>query len=233
MKANFCSQSAFSGTAPPFCSRGKDQVSSCISLIPTLTGWSWTGVNARSHRGDHPSPRLYGHMLLPHLWKDSARCKFQVDSLWKAWATLRSILMGLLSTAHLIQQPGCLAASPGSELQVPPDGKNCWLQELQSSYTSSAWTSSLTWQIRDGEPAREAVWLPVQSTTLHDIATPPKCCAHSFHIRLDVCPPTPQSRSMHKPVYLLKCSKLNTQAFRSFYLTPQYFLSLDQGFALL
>ena len=127
----------------------------------------------------------------------------------------------------------CLAASPGSEWQIPPDGKNCWLQELQNSYMSSACTSSLTWQIRNGEPEREAVWLPVQSTTPHDITTPPKCCAHSFHIRLNVCPPTHQSRPIDKPVYLLKCSKLNTQAFRSFYLTHQYFLSLGQGFALL
>lgn len=188
MKANFCSQPAFSGTAPPFCSLGKDQVSSCVLLIPTLTGCSWTGVNARSHRGDHPFPRVYGHMLLTLLWKDTARFKYQVDLLWKAWGTLRSILMGPLSICTWSR---CLAASPGSEWQIPPDGENCWLQELQSSYTLSAWTCSLTWQIGNGEPEREAVWLPVQSSTPHDTTTPPRCCARSFHIRFNVRPPHP------------------------------------------
>ena len=187
MKANFCSQPAFSGTAPPFCSLGKDQVSSCVLLIPTLTGCSWTGVNARSHRGDHPFPRVYGHMLLTLLWKDTARCKYQVDLLWKAWGTLRSILMGPLSICTWSR---CLAASPGSEWQIPPDGENLTSRAAEFLHVIRldllAHLTDREWRAWEGGSLTAS---PVQHPTRHN-HTPKMLCPLLSH-KIKRLPPTP------------------------------------------
>ena len=47
--------------------------------IPTLIGWSWARVGARSHRGDYPSPGVCCRFLLPYLWNDTARCEYHID----------------------------------------------------------------------------------------------------------------------------------------------------------
>ena len=226
MKANFCSQSAFSGTAPPFCSLGKDQVSSCVSLIPTLTGWSWTGVNARSHRGDPPSPHVYGHVLLPHLWKDTARSKYQVDLLWKAWATLRSILMGPLSILHLIQ---VLSSFSRFRMTDPT-----WWEKLLTSRAAEFLHVICLDQLAHLTDQKWRAWegSSLTASPIRHHHTPKMLCPLLSH-KIKCLPPTHQSRPIDKPVYLLKCSKLNTQAFRSFYLTRQYFLSLGQGLVFL
>lgn len=127
-------QSSFSGTAPPLCSLGKDQVSSFTSLIPTLLGWSWPGVSARSHTGDFPSLGVYLHSLFPFPFKRDHQVRV---SCWHYFERLQNplgfILMGLLSRWPLMEHPGFLAASPGSGWWIPCDKGNCSLQEQESS----------------------------------------------------------------------------------------------------
>lgn len=220
-----CSQPAFSGTAPQAAfPREKDQFQAVYcdtNSYRLLLNW---GPVPGATEEITPFP-VFGHMLLTLPLKK----------------TLPGLSTRLTYSERLEELSGpfwwdlCLYAPDqvlGSSSQVQNDrshlmGKTVWLQELQSSYTSSAWTCSLTWQIGN-ERAWEGGSLTCQSvSTPHDTTTPPRCCASSFHIRFNVRPHTP-IRPIHKPV---SSQITNWTGVQVFY-WPVNISFVESGFAL-